>query len=137
MIKVAGCWELGWNTPLLEYPLWHFPLRDFKVDEWYMTPVSGIAKNGVIELRNMVEVIDANRHLEPVYVDEQGEASLQDFEHPADVLYIFGKAAYSPWREHGKQGRSVRIETPQRKALLWPHQCACLVLYDRMVKSWR
>jgi hypothetical protein len=137
MIKVAGVWELGWNTPILEVNLWQFPLRDFGVSEWYMAPVSGIANKKVTEIAGINEAIELNPDLTPVYVDELGEEPLKDFEHPEDVLYIFGKAAFSPWASNGKRGRSIRIETAEDKALLWPHQCACLVLYDRMVKTWR
>ena len=135
MIKVAGTWELGWNTPLFEYDLWNFPLRDFGVHEWYMAPVSGINKKKVTEVVDIQAAIDLNPNLTPVYVDEKGAESLKEFVHPEDVLYIFGKASYSPWVSHGMRGRSIQIATVEDKALLWPHQCACLVLYDRMVKT--
>ena len=44
MIKVVGCWELGWNTPILEYDLYHFITKEYQIDELIMTPVSGINK---------------------------------------------------------------------------------------------
>jgi hypothetical protein len=137
MIKVAGVWEQGWNTPICEYDLWAYPLRDFGVDEWYMTPVSGINRPGLTELKSLEEVTALNPDLVPVYVDEEGEVELQDFEHPEDVLYICGKASYSPWRASGATGKSIRIKTIQDKGLLWPHQCMALILYDRMLKSWQ
>ena len=137
MIKVAGVWELGWNTPLFEYDLWAFPLRDFGVDEWYMTPVSGIRKKWITELGSLEEAFTLNPDLTPVYLDEAGETDLQEFEHPTDTLYICGKAGYSPWRAHGATGKSLKIKTVLDNGLLWPHQCVVLALYDRMVKSWQ
>lgn len=135
MIKVAGVWEQGWNTPLSEYDLWAYPLRDFEVDEWYMTPISGIDRPAITELKSLDEVIALNPDLIPVYVDEEGETDLRDFDHPENVLYICGKASYSPWRASGATGKSIRIKTIQDKGLLWPHQCMALILYDRMLKS--
>ena len=135
MIKVAGMWEFGWSTPITEYDLWNFPLRDFAVDEWYMSPVTGIAKNNLSELANIKESIELNPDLVPVYIDEKGETELQDFEHPENVLYILGRAASSPYTSNGSTGLSIRIQTPAMGGMLWPHQCIAMVLYDRMQKS--
>jgi len=132
-VKIAGCWELGYSAPLTEYDLWHFPLRDFGVDELIMTPVSGIPN--VTEYKTMLEVIQANSDLVIVFVDEDGEQPLQSFAHPENCLYVFGKASYSPFRSLSEvKGESVRIETHANKGLLWPHQCAVVVLYNRMMK---
>ena len=133
MIKVVGCWELGWSTPIMEFDLWTYPLRDFSVDEHIMTPVSGIDSN-VTEVKSIQEAIDDNPGLIPVYVDEDGDTPLTEFEHPENALYIFGKANYSPFATVGKKGVSVRIETKEH-GLLWPHQAACIVLYDRFLKN--
>lgn len=49
IVKVAGIWELGWNTPIKEIELWEYPLRDFGVDAFYMTPITGIQSQFVQE----------------------------------------------------------------------------------------
>lgn len=134
MIKVIGVWELGWTAPISEHPLWDFPLRSFAVDEWYMTPVSGIAKR-VTEVGSIDDAISLNPDLTPIYVDENGEEELRSFQHPENALYILGKAGYSPWAANNKQGRSLQIETVVGGGMMWPHQCIPIVLYDRMVKS--
>jgi hypothetical protein len=131
LVKVAGIWERGWMAPITEFDLWAFPLRDFGVDEWIMTPVSGIAEK-VTEFKNMGAVIEANSDLIPVYVDEKGETPLSQFEHPDNALYILGKAGRSEFRK----GISVKIETKEDSGLLWPHQAICVVLYDRKSKAW-
>ena len=134
MIKVAGVWELGWNAPVSEHPLWEFVLRSYGVREWYMAPVSGIQKR-VTEVRDVLEAVELNPDLTPVYVDEDGDSSLDPFVHPTDAIYVLGKAGYSPWTASGKSGMSVRIKTKVHGGMLWPHQCIAMVLHDRLVKS--
>jgi tRNA(Leu) C34 or U34 (ribose-2'-O)-methylase TrmL len=138
VVKVAGLWELGWNTPIKEIELWEYPLRDFKVDDFYMSPVTGIDSNFVKERKYFEEILEENKDLSFVYVDEASETSLAEFAHPNKALYIFGKASFSPMAMYKKsKDLSVRIDTAENKGLLWPHQAAAIVLYDRMVKSWQ
>ena len=135
-VKVVGAWEFGWSTPIMEYDLWHFTMRDFAVDQWIMTPISGITQQNITERFNIPNVVSNNPTLTPIYVDENGEADLEVFVHPADCLYIFGKASYSPWVAAGSPANSsVKIVTPLQAGLLWPHQAAGIVLYDRLIKS--
>jgi tRNA(Leu) C34 or U34 (ribose-2'-O)-methylase TrmL len=63
----------------------------------------------------------------------QGEHSLIDFVHPENAVYIFGPddghlqaAAYDT---------SVYIPQADGRTVLWSHQAAAIVLYDRLVKS--
>lgn len=135
MIKVAGLWELGWNTPIKEMDLWEYPLREFAVDELIMSPVSGI-KARVTEVASIEDAIANNPDLTPVFCHESAECSMTDFDHPENALYIFGKANCSPFNNLHKKvaSQSVRIETPSNKGMLWPHQAASIVLYDRFTK---
>lgn len=134
MIKVAGVWELGWNTPIMEYDLWKFPMRDFGVDEWYMAPISGIQKGNITEVAFIKDAIHLNPDFTPVCIDENGTTDLEEFTHPENALYLLGKAGGSP---NADSGFSVRIPTKENKGLLWPHQAICIVLYDRLKKSWQ
>jgi len=142
MVKVAGLWELGWNTPLSEAWLWQFVLRDFEVHDWFMSPVSGvkIREPGLelIEYPSIADTLDAHTE-QRVFVDEAGEIALPDFEHPEDVIYVFGNAGMSPMRQRlVRDGDlTVRIPTVQNAGVLWPHQCLLTVLYDRLIKSWQ
>lgn len=133
MIEVAGIWELGWNTPIVEHDIWAYPLRDFGVDAWHMCPVSGIRSEHVIEHPDLGELIENKRNAgkQIVFVDEGGDTDLEDFQHPVDPLYVFGKASMSPLRAYKKEGDlSIRITTPNNLATMWPHQTAVMVLYD-------
>lgn len=144
MIKVAGLWELGWNTPLAESYLWQFVLRDFEIFDWYMAPISGVThtESGqglkLIEYTSMQSILDEHTERR-VFVDEMGETDLREFEHPEDAIYVFGNAGQSPMHQGFlREGDlSVRIPTVQNKGVLWPHQCLLAVMYDRIVKGWQ
>lgn len=138
MIAVAGLWELGWNTPIKEVDLWQYPLRDFGVERFYMTPVSGINSRHVIERPALHDILAECAGLTAVFVDERAEVPLPDLDHPSDALYLFGKANYSPFLSMRRDGdMAVSIPTAANRGMLWPHQAAAIVLYDRLVKSWR
>jgi hypothetical protein len=140
-VKVAGLWELGWNTPIKEVDLWEYPLREFEIDEFYMVPVSGIDNRYVQERKSLEDVIEENPDLKVVFVDEEGETPLQNFKHPAKALYVLGKTTQSSYRLlNNKNSLSVRVETKKNKSttgLLWAHQAITIVLYDRLIKSWQ
>lgn len=138
MVRVAGLWELGYNTPLMELDLWQYPLREFEVEEFYMSPITGIQSNYVKEVANLGELIKTQRNLgfEIVFVDEKGDTKLQQFQHPENVLYVFGKATRSSMNYFQEGDKSLVIETPQNTGMLWPHQCIVTILYDRM-KKWQ
>lgn len=136
-VHVAGVWELGWNTPIKEADLWEHPLRDFEVDRWWMTPVSGIGNRRVAERATLPEILDQARNdgLTVVFVDERGETPLTDFVHPEHALYVFGKASFSPLSLRKEGEGSIVIDTPANLGGLWPHQAASIVLYDRLLKG--
>lgn len=138
MIKVAGMWEVGWNTPFMEHDMWEYPLRDFQVDQFYMTPVSGIQKNGVTERDNLGTVINENPDLTPVWIDEDGDTLLTNFVHPTNALYLTGKTLSNPMVTY-KQPHHLSVKIPTKlnstsQGLLWSHQVIVIVLYDRLMK---
>lgn len=136
IVKVAGHWDLGWNTPIKEIDLWEYPLRDFEVDTFYMCPISGIQNNKVEERKDIQDVLDENPKLTAIFCDENAKTSLKDFKHPTKALYIFGRANFSPFLSlKRKKDKALKIETVSPDGgLLWGHQAAAIVLYDRMMK---
>lgn len=139
MIKVAGVWDFGWNTPIKEMELWEYPLKDYGVDEFIMSPVSGISNNYVTEVADFGLYINDHRNngYTIVFLDEKASTTLENFVHPAtNVLYVFGKAAFSPMTAYGQlTDTSLKIVTPNNMGNLWPHQAAVLVLNDRFIKG--
>lgn len=134
MIEVAGIWELGWSAPITEYTQWEMVMREFGIERLNMAPVSGIKKRLVEEHRTVEDILDAKPQLTPVFVDENGEVALHEFEHPDNALYVFGKVTYSPFSAMAKKHRSIRIETP-KPGMLMPHQALAVVMYDRERKK--
>ena len=137
-VKVAGMWDISWRSPIKEFELWEYPLKDFLVHTLYMTPITGIQKK-VEERHSLQEIIDDNPDYTVIFCDERAEVELKNFVHPENALYIFGKANFSPFLSMKReQDLELRIETPHpRGGLLWGHQAASIILYDRMVKNGR
>lgn len=134
-IAIAGLWELGHSAPLTEAGLWSYPLRDFAVDEWHMSPVSGIANEELLtewdDPHEMIRRLGESHRL--VFVTENAGTELADFEHPTGpTCYVFGKATWSPFKTMATENDlSVRIGTRRGLGLLWPHQCMVSVLWHR------
>ena len=133
MIVVAAIWESGWNTPIKELDLWHYPLRDFGVDDLAMTPVSGIFTDRVKEFHS-VELMVEHYGLPIIICTEDGENDLDEFNHPEDALYLFNRT--SGGNLPVKADYTLRIETKLNKGMLWGHQAASIILYDRF-KKWQ
>jgi tRNA(Leu) C34 or U34 (ribose-2'-O)-methylase TrmL len=141
-VKVAGIWELGWNTPLNESWLWTFPLREFAVMDWHMTPVTGIQHNErhtdmqLTEHHSTQEMVNSMpEDYVRVFIDEKGATPLKDFVHPENAVYFFGKAGESPIGYKREQDVSVYIPTIANNGVMWPHQVLVAILYDRLVKE--
>lgn len=135
-VKVAGMWDLAWNTPIKEIELWEYPLKDFGVEAFYMTPITGISKKEVEERESLEEILDENKDYTVIFCDERAKTLLSDFKHPKKALYVFGKANFSPFLSMKRKGDlSLKIETGhERGGLLWGHQAASIILYDRFIK---
>ena len=149
MIKVAGHWELGYMTPIQEQYYWSYPLRDFEIKDWLMTPVSGIQNQEHLNL-NLIEYKDTQTmlhscfELKRVFIEPRTAHQnpdtiwLHEYEHPENCVYVFGSAHFNPTLGHTREGDDVvSIKTKQDNGILWSNQCVALVLYDRMVKSWQ
>ena len=149
-IKIVGCWDI-WEESRREHEVhWRFMLKHFGVETLYMTPDSGIAESisagldstevEVVGVASLQAAIDANPGLTPVLIDENGTTAVNDFVHPANVLYIFGRVGCSPLDMFGNQYASVRVPSwatdPNASlSLLHPHQAAAIVLYDHRMKQ--
>ena len=137
MIVLAGLWELGWNTPIKEADLWEMVARDFGVTI-AMCPVSGVRlwwEGGLLEYADLPAALTA-LGLPGVFVDEHGTVPLRDFVHPESCVYVFGKTSTSALYAMREGDVSVSVETPGQLGMMWAHQAAAIVLYDRQVKSW-
>jgi hypothetical protein len=140
-VKVAGLWEMNWNTPLCESHLWTFPLREFDIMDWAMYPITGITHNESRSKMNLTEydsiltmVNEFSEDYVRVFVDEKGETTLDEFEHPENAVYFFGNAGRSPMESKREGDLSVRLQTVANNGVMWPHQILVAVMYDRQTK---
>jgi hypothetical protein len=148
MIKIVGGWEIDWNTsPEIEVWHWNLTLRDYDIKDWYMWPNRNVINKerdvNLMERDNLKQVLLENKDLTFVFVEPQNPdnpmafhdaVSLEDFEHPKDVLYIFGNAHYTTTKEKKEGDLSVTIPTIHNKGVPWPHACLMVILYDRLIK---
>jgi len=143
MIKIAGHWEIGYNSPIIEAYQWGYPINEWGVDQWLMCPVSGInnkyTKRGIElkEFDHYENMLGSCPELTRVFIEPRTKHQnpdtiwLDDFDHPEDVIYVFGSAQYNPTLKHKReQDVVVSIKTKQDTGGLWPSQCLCLVLDD-------
>jgi len=130
VIECAGAWEQGWNVPILEADLWEMVMSEFGVKRLNMTPVSGIKKPWIHEYPTIEDLLEDRSHLTPVFVDERATVELEQFEHPENALYVFGRVSYSPYVKYGEGAVTLKIATPQ-PGMLWAHQALAIILYDR------
>ena len=135
-IRVAGIWEQGWNTPILEADIWEMAVREFGVEKFYMTPVSGILHPIVIERPSIPDILKENETHTAVFVDEKAETDLTEFKHPENALYVFGRVDHSGVLLYKRESDlSVKFSTPSDTGLLWPHQALVILMYDRFLKE--
>lgn len=132
MVVVCGVWEQGWFDYQTELNLWRFPLKDLGVDEFAMTPISGLESNKVREFHSIEEMVN-NYNLPIINCTEHGVSNLKDFQHPKDALYIFNKT--SGGNLPIIPDHTLKIETKLNKGMLWGHQAASIILYDRFLKT--
>ena len=148
MIAVLGHWELGYHAPITEQYYWSFAMRDFEVDVWNMSPVSGVLNREreveLVEWATFDEYFEAHPDVIRVFLEPRTKHQnpdtiwLHDFTHPESCVYVFGAVGYNPTgRLAREQDSVVSVKTVQDKGVPWGHQIACIALYDRMVKSWQ
>ncbi len=135
MVTIAGYWDLGYNSPLREAERWDFMVKDFDLTNWHMIPVSGIKTSvKLIEKATLEDIFALYPGVQAVFMDESAGTTLENFVHPTDVIYVFGKSAYSPLGLMREGDVAIKINTPSVGGL-WGDQAAVIVLYDRMLKK--
>lgn len=144
MVAVLAHWEWRDMVPMTEAPLWSLPLRDFGIVDWRMVPVSGIRNSQrkvplaeFPDYKAALEGCELTRvFVEPRSHEMPDTVWLHDWEHPESCVYIFGSAHYNPAVLHRRPGDAVvTIKTAQDKGVLWSHQAAAIVLYDRIQRG--
>jgi hypothetical protein len=147
MIHVLGHWDIGYHAPITEQYYWAFVMRDFEVDVWNMSPVSGIRNKEpeveLVEWATYDEYFEANPDLIRVFLEPRTKHAnpdtiwLHEFEHPEDCVYVCGSAHYNPTRIFKReQDAVVTVKTLQDKGVLWGDQAIAIALYERNRPTW-
>jgi hypothetical protein len=124
-----------------ECDLWQFALKEFSVDAWSMSPVSGIASGVPILTENAqmeTQLDDARANGQTlVFVDESAPQSLHEFVHPENACYVLGRTGFSPFVSFYRPQEgdlAVKIPTLANLGGL-PHQAVSIILHDRLSKG--
>lgn len=129
-VEVAGTWEFGWSAPKTEFDLWWAVMRSYDIPMLHMAPRSGFQHKMLSEYDSLESLLSETADLTPVFVDENAECELADFEHPENALYVFGRANFHTFLLYGKGHKSVRIDCP-KPGMFWPHQTLAVVMDHR------
>lgn len=137
MIELLALWEEGWLQPDTEAFIWRQLCQAFDVDRCMAVPRRIPARTSVIQYDSVEEAV-ATSDCELVYLQpertHQG-TRLEEFHHPANACYIFGRAGDNNMRHiKPKTDQIVTIYTP-KKVDCFAMNIATVVLYDRMVKQ--
>ena len=116
MTKLVAYKEKTWLNPNAERQMWGHLARSYGLD-WVL-------------ISDDSEVPTDQSSL--IIIDEDGDESLEDFEHPLDAIYLIGKT-HQKLTELFKNITSVRIDTPN-KVCLFGISAASILLEDRRRK---
>jgi len=126
MITLVGCWEKDWLAPKVELFMWRQLKAAYHVDRLIMIPRLLGKRTSVDEFETMEQALeDCTGTL--VLMEPTGTVTLQEFSHPTDAVYIFGKAGINNCRFEGEK---VRIDTPSQVDM-FAINAASIVLADR------
>lgn len=133
-VEVAGTWEFGWSAPKTEFDLWWGVMCSYGIPLLHMTPCSGFQHKMLMEHNGWDEMMFrtwTDVELTPVFVHEEADTELADFEHPENALYVFGRANFHAFSVYGQDHKAVRIDCP-KLGMLWPHQALAIVMDHRL-----
>lgn len=119
MVKVIACWDKGWVDWKTDYQQWSHACRAFGAE---------------FELvKNLEEFERPNASV--VVLEEQGVLTLDDFIHPMNVVYIFGRSGMNGIQANIDYDHMVKIPVVDPSVCLFGITAVGIVLRDRMVKN--
>lgn len=126
MTTIVGFWEYGWLDPKIELFMFRQLCAAYNVDRLIMIPTM-LSKRTSVDQYDTIEEALATCEGEVVLLEPTGDVNLDEFNHPKDAVYIFGKAMIS---NKNQQGVKVRINTPA-KTDMFAVNAAAIVLESR------
>ena len=139
MISVIGMWEQGYTLEqtFIEDTVWKQTLNAFAVDNFCMVTYPEVEIPNIsnpMQCGSLQDALD-NSIGERVFLTypAEGATLLNEFVHPENAVYIFGRPAENLLDYIRPEDHQVHINTPNDVDML---ACSCVaaVLYDRSVK---
>lgn len=118
--KIAALREAGWVDEITDKAQWDNMTRSFGAELQLVTDFADVIYE---------------KDYSVVVMDETGETNLEDFIHPENAIYVFGRSTMNNLQRQIHHDHSVRIVTPEQKSM-FGCSVACAVLYARSLQ-WR
>lgn len=122
MSRVLAFKEPTWFEDLADEAFWKLTCRAYGVEYTLLNP----------DTDNLAEAIEPGEVV--VVLDEQGTESLEDFVHPTDCVYVFGRTHMNTLMADIPHTHSVRIDYPGTNSLFGAI-AASITLADRLRKQ--
>ena len=116
--EIAALRERGWLDRITDKAQWSNLTRSFGASLQLVDSISDV-------------VIPEGYSI--VVMDESAPVKLEDFAHPENAIYIFGRSTMNNIQAGIQHDFSVRIETPEQKSMFGV-SVACAVLYARSLQ---
>lgn len=114
MITIIGYWEKDWLDPKIEFFMMKQLKHAYKVDRMIMIPKLLSDRTSLDQYDTLEEALDTVDG-DLVYLEHTSDSLLQDFKHPENAVYIFGKVGVGHMNREG--GVKIRIDTPGKSCL--------------------
>ncbi len=139
MITILGMWE-RWENPELvpERRLWKCTIDAFAVDAWGMCDVQGGPFTGLDQYADLATMLAAYPGPKTFLVPAnhvEVSTSLAAYVHPADAIYVFGRAGETLVGHVTPADDVVSIGVPLPESDMFAATVLPAVLYDRMAKA--
>ena len=114
MVTIIGYWEKDWLDPKVEFFMMKQLKSAYKVDRVIMIPKLLSERTSLDQYDTLEEALDTVDG-ELIYMEHTADSLLQNFKHPENAVYVFGKVGVS--HKHREDGVKIRIDTPGESCL--------------------
>lgn len=115
---IAALREAGWLDRITDKAQWDNMTRSFNSELQLVTDFPDIVYPAGFSI---------------IVMDESANTKLEDFVHPENAIYVFGRSTINNIQDTLPCDHSVRIATPQQKGIFGV-SAACAVLYSRSLQ---
>lgn len=133
MVELLVAWEKDWLSPKTEAFILRQMCNAYRVDRVMAVPKLLPERTSIEQFDDVLSAL-ATTDSERVWLQPektyQGKP-LQEFDHPEDAVYIFGKAGENNMRFVKEGDHIVTIYTPA-KVDFFSLSCAAMLLYSRL-----